>query len=627
MASKRAQIFALALTIGLVVIGVRNLAEVDNPSTIKALLHDPEHNDDHHIGVRNLDHPQLEVRRPVAPFAHPTVELSYTEFFERVLVSSLGSHVAAALYDPEMLNAVLRSFLEHDPAKRLLPDEDFSWDMKRMKEYPVTPPMFDSLPSIVLMTKRFLSIAIGRVHRDAELSNLFARSSRRGPAELRAFERALRRVIVSSANYLHTIAQLVIDLVTPSERRRLEEIYATSSHTVDPVISFFAAVRVEHSGADVAALWLKKEDIAAAAVQRLSRVNEPARSAGIFPLSYREKPYEAQFPFEGKFWNMIRPTAWCSNLVRLCEIPDGCRYLCNPEYLLRAGMHAGAASVPHQHRMVGFGSDNKFDWEESVRRMFYTNQRQAHHEIGWFTVFDCTVGVGARAWKPLESLKETPMGFGHASLCLDKARTNTSIRIEDVKGVLLRSEQFYRATRQANPSAGLPISPNASDIQEIARWVVTKEAERGGPRPVGETTEERVEYFDDISFLKLDVEGFEFSAVPKWAYGELENLASNRRESFAHGSRELIHFARDADKYFTVSLLGTEFHRMGHKRLYGASSAGAKRAHFLMLHIASLGFMMVGQEKNPFDYCCYELAWVHYRHFIKSEMWMVLDDV
>ena len=135
-----------------------------------------------------------------------------------------------------------------------------------------------------------------------------------------------------------------------------------------------------------------------------------------------------------------------------------------------------------------------------------------------------------------------------------------------------------------------------------------------------------VRIFDDITILKVDVEGFEFNALPSWGRDELRNLAATSPDAFSQGARGILDFTKSTPKYNSVSLLSMEFHRMGHKGNYGATLRGAERSHYTMLHLYGLGFLMVGQERNHQDNCCFELAWAHYRHYVRSEMWMIFGD-
>lgn len=132
-----------------------------------------------------------------------------------------------------------------------------------------------------------------------------------------------------------------------------------------------------------------------------------------------------------------------------------------------------------------------------------------------------------------------------------------------------------------------------------------------------------VRLFDAISIYKVDIEGFEFNVIPSWSRDELVNIATENPALVAKGAVETFDFEDAASDFMTISLFSMEFHRMGHKKAIAASRVGALRAHYLLLHLYSLGFLMVGHEKNQYDHCCYEQAWSHVRHFVRSETWMV----
>jgi hypothetical protein len=237
------------------------------------------------------------------------------------------------------------------------------------------------------------------------------------------------------------------------------------------------------------------------------------------------------------------------------------------------------------------------------------------HALGWITVFDCTLGSGARAWSPPELLTTSPIGFGFASKCLDAESSSKSYSIRDLKAVLLSSEEDFIAGKMHPDVTRKNVSTEAKTVGRLHHQSVRTNSRSPSVR-----------YFDGISLLKVDVEGYEFNAIPAWARDELRCMGQTQPKQFEAGSSALIDFEVAAKDYFSVSLLSMEFHRSGHKYPHGAGLRGALRAHYMLLHIYSLGFIMTGQEKNHQDNCCYELVWVHYRHFIRSEVWMVAGD-
>jgi hypothetical protein len=432
--------------------------------------------------------------------------------------------------------------------------------------------------------------------------------------------------------------QLAIDAMEASTKDELHKLQSKFPHA-DPLTVIMT--RVSHKDKKgVEALLQRPTSIVAEQItaKGYGKTNEKGEASGalpqrqrttgsiapMFPLEYNMGHFDSQRPINGKFWNMIRPTVSCSSLVRLCEVPDGCRLLCNAEYIMQAGLArtqtGDAENRPktnkYFHRIAGFGSNNEYDWETSLHRMFQKSIAHSNgetHEIGWITVFDCTLGFGRREWAPPKELTESSIGFGHVTKCCDREPSDKSVSLGITKALLLKSEQERLAKR------------SASEARTVGEQVTRYRVAEGAFLPKS-PEDSGVRTFDDLTILKLDIEGYEFNVLPKWGRDELRCLAQQRPAVFAPGSSDLIDFAEDCQEYFTVSLLSMEFHRSGHKGDYGARLTGALRAHYTMLHAYSLGYVMVGQEKNHQDNCCYEVAWVHQRHFVRSEMWMLLGD-
>ena len=435
----------------------------------------------------------------------------------------------------------------------------------------------------------------------------------------------------------------------------------------------------------------------------------------------------------GRFWNSIRPVVGCTALMKLCEEPDGCRHLCNLNYLLLAqpqppaqssepsaarngndGDSHGAPSPPapkagkkaHQHVMqqyahqaIGFGSNNEYDWElglvDAFKRaapagpagvLLSVQQQQQQQKsgsssasplpffsfpntIGRITVFDCTL----KQWTPPAFLTEGAVGFGHASYCLGLADSSPlpAVRAANggsADGVAVvgfpslrkfinsdgRFPNNYRDATNNNDKANnddgdgqrppnpflkrfparslIARNPNADKIIRHRQSGSAASAEDADdvivPSPlfVDYTT------FDEVSVLKLDVEGFEHIAFPSFLRAELQDLGLHYATGgdgagagpAASPLRELrlIRFDTDAPDSPTISQLGMEFHRGGHKGPAGASYWGALRSHYSLMQLYGKGFLMFAQEKNPVDYCCYEIALAHYRHFVRSEVWL-----
>lgn len=611
--------------------------------------------------IRSPTVPQQRVQIAAVAGRSATTQ-DYFHYFSTLMEEHLGSELWMAVYDEDALGELARAAA----AGTLGDDDTFVWHINKLRSPPVDPKPFSTPASMLRLLKRLVSVGIGRVHRDAELGKLYAHTSS-SPAAFLVFRRSLIRVVESYVNYFFTILQLTVDASNAPVRDALSKAQQKMCEPLgtDIMTLIMTAVRHDTPAATIATqLELSATDLSLLAPSAMARVRSSRGDAfragnrvlAMFPIEYDAESYGGQRPVNGKFWNMIRPTASCSSLVRLCEKPDGCRLLCNAEYLLHAGLQSSQATVEYHHRMAGFGSNNEYDWEMSLVKMFQrgakgraappalagtsaaTPQAVAVHSIGWFTVFDCTLGSGNRQWSPPAALTDAPIGFGYASKCLDAKASNTAYGFADVKRVLLESEVAQKEGKQHEAITRRKVCPDTlaavvagadATTKPLAhrRWVAP---ERGGAPAV--------RLFDGLSILKVDVEGYEFNAIPEWARGELKNLGTTSgaidalavgagRGEAAQQKNLLIDFEAAIDAYFSVSLLSMEFHRSGHKYAYAANLRGAQRSHYTLLNIYSLGFLMTGQEKNHQDNCCYELVWVHYRHFVRSEVWMAVGDV
>ena len=99
-----------------------------------------------------------------------------------------------------------------------------------------------------------------------------------------------------------------------------------------------------------------------------------------------------------------------------------------------------------------------------------------------------------------------------------------------------------------------------------------------------------------LDFLKLDVEGWEFRAIPEW----LRQVSTG-------------------ETTLQVQQLQMEFHRIGWKRAPGASWESLMNSHLLFLHFYALGFVPVQYERNHMDDCCYEFTFVNAVWYVVAE--------
>ncbi|CUG88909.1 Hypothetical protein, putative [Bodo saltans] len=401
---------------------------------------------------------------------------------------------------------------------------------------------------------------------------------------------------------------------------------------------------------------------------------------------------------------MLRPTAGCSSIVRLCEIPDGCRLLCNGEYLLNAGLlrsdtiqeknrstslippanssaSGGSANTittqppttttggalppsshhlpppsprppppPYQHRLIGMGCNNQYDWELSLLAMFQgasLSSNHTTHRLGWTTSMDCTLTVeaGKRQWNVPQAMRDAQIGFTGVSLCGGARRLQANeLGPNHIKRFQLKTEwdvaaAAAAASRQPSPSLNnkqyvhYSIHPDAVHAA-TSRGHFTESFEDQRFTMGGNTEENHTlsrlpsqpRWFDALSIFKVDIEGSEWKYIPAWIRGEFYSLQTHAPLSLIRsGSAAAIDFSAYAPDFFTVSLFFLEYHRIGRDDT-GATAVGGLRAHWLTLQIYALGFIMIAHEKNEFSQRCFEHAYVHVRHFIRSEMWMLLRD-
>ena len=133
----------------------------------------------------------------------------------------------------------------------------------------------------------------------------------------------------------------------------------------------------------------------------------------------------------------------------------------------------------------------------------------------------------------------------------------------------------------------------------------------------------------------MDVESFEFVAVPRWLQVELgligkqlantitttktEKMMDSQKQNLRESS-PLVDFSA-LPGMITVEQLQTEIHRRGHKNKKGSTFVGSLWLQWLLLNYHALGFVSVANEKNHVDNCCFEAVFVNYRYYITSETW------
>ena len=508
-----------------------------------------------------------------------------------------GDELLHALYDHSLILDAARwasttdDSSPKDALERDVPFDVHGWTIFRRREAPTPPRSFAARSSQLRWIRQFISIGIGRVHRDEHLaSRYFLLTKNTSIVEIefviarRAFEKALAQVLRAYVSYAVTVLQLVVDVAKRPNSSVLKE-----------MASALSSAQRSHPLNDRVEVARKQVFL-----------RDPGREVGelLSRVSANHAPYQLQSPKNARFWNPIRPTLQCHSLLRLCEATDGCRKMCNPQYTVYSGAQhlqscpkdtLSCKSLPHAplvSHFAGFGSNNEFEWEVSIVDMFSprkspdgsseleVDQERRVGRIGSISTFDCTLKHGK--WTPPSVLTDSPVTFRHASKCVDERPTEQSVTLADLKALLQNDSQHLFTTYKR--------SPDGTSIEQLA-------------------------------ILKLDIEGYEFTTIPSWLHGELKDIDVQLRSQNSGG---MIDFS-GLRNFLPVDQLHMELHRMGHHYPAGASLASAQHAHLLLLQIAALGFMMVGQERNHYDNCCYETTFAHYRHFVESETWMQLN--
>jgi hypothetical protein len=577
------------------------------------------------------------------------VNTSFHAWVTRALNHHFGPAISQAVYDPELYNLMVRSVETDGDGAWWWPNDD-KVPFKTVDTAPTRPTHFYNISNLLWWTKRWTTIAISKVSRDSELEILFERLCV-DPAhnmKMGLLEKTVLRTLSAQVHYFHTVLQLGIDVCnSPDVNGALYDL-VKAHKGMDSLVLISGWIQPSTSISDIDALFDTHDkttlQLAAVVRGRLETVMAAAtalKAAGVktyaeslYPLYYDGPAYLSSNPLDGKFWNMLRPTAGCSSIIRMCEVPDGCRLVCNAEYLLYAG-RTEVSSQPYHHRMIGMGGNNEYEWEMSLLTFFEGStalSRGDAHQLGWLTSMDCTLTVtpGKRKWNVPKALRKAAIGFSGISLCAaGKKIAPYLVAPGGLKELQLSSETTWG---DVNPPLTLRFSKNPGAVSAAKRRRGRSTEDQSftmAPRTTLSSPRTPVvgpRWFDALTVFKMDIEGWEWSYVPAWLREECHSIATNAKDAVQAHSTAAIDFAAAVPQHFTVSLFGLEFHRIGHTKSSGATNTGALRAHWLTLQLYSLGFIMVGHEKNEMDQCCFEHAYVHVRHFIKSEMWMLLRD-
>ena len=225
-----------------------------------------------------------------------------------------------------------------------------------------------------------------------------------------------------------------------------------------------------------------------------------------------------------ELWTRVFPVIQCSYLERLCDEPDGCRYVCNHRHL-----------IPPL-TVVAVGSNNEWDYEVSLINTY------GPKSIASLDVFDCTV----------DAVKLSPPSTVSA----------------------LSGFKFHHVCLAGDPAYGAVQFDKSVSVTEFFKPYHGRK----------------------IDLLKIDVEGSEFAVI----HTILVALRS--------GKLELP----------VISQLQMEVHAEGSTR------EATNDVWWLLSELASLGFLLARQERNPWYAHCMEMLFVHVDFFVESEVGVAL---
>lgn len=618
------------------------------------------------------------VETPVDSVVQCDDGLKYHDWFVTLLQDNFGRAVADAVYDPDLFNTMVTSLVHTGGTAYKWRELDDLSDPRDLSEMPTKPETFDTPAKMLWWAKRLTTAGLSKISRDVELQRLFIRlcTDPERKLKMKFLEKPTLQAMSAQIQYFHTVLQLMIDTNLTPETKLAYSALVKGHRGMDVLVLVSGWLNHTASSQDIHQLLESPDALAGVVNQRLQDLlrstdekKKVKPSQSIFPLNYEDKTYFESLQSNSKFWSMLRPTAGCSSTTRICEIAEGCRYVCNPEYLLHAGRRAASSSTeevqkqpqPYQHRIIGMGSNNEYNWELSLLSLFGVSattssssnistteedeKRTTHvnddasstNRIGWLSAFDCanTVAAGDRQWNVPKLLQEATVGFAAASVCGGGSRKEASdyLAAKAMKALQLKFEttwgqEFigqsvmrFKAHPQAIASAKQRLA-SGKDVDTIDKFTMSQKRSTSGKDLISPL------WFDALTILKIDTAGAEWKFIPAWIRGELHGVgAHSPARAVEKGSTDVIDFAASASDFFTVSLFSLQFHRLGSSEdAHGYSAAGALRAHLLSLQVQGLGFIMVAHESDERGNCCYENTYVHVRHFIKSEVWMALRD-
>lgn len=501
----------------------------------------------------------------------------YHKYFQEMILDEMGPYVAGALYDPSVLLEAMKS-----PGFMAFVNTADTSGM---------PATLNTPYAQIADIKRAASIGLGRMHRDSSMQVLFDKST---PVELAHFDRSVRHFVRGVLRGAVLKIQTIVDFgparahLGPKYAKRME---LFEGH--DPVWAFLNAISTTATEAEIKDAWDTLGSNPKAAPENPVHLH-PAEQ--LFHIEYHIVLYKDD-TFKHliqKYMYLWRPTASCFDVQRECESPDGCRYYCNYAYLQRAA-DPSLGGKPYYHRFLGFGSNNEYEWEQSMLRYMGYKGNHVFNKLHTMTSFDCTLPV----WRPPQELKNLPVGWGGASFCVGDRTGKIGGR-----NFVAFSEMKQRILESETPGTHATVLRNKMEVDH--------------PIPVN------TEYFDEVSILKCDIEGSEVPVMYTWSNGELSSFNNNKnlQKQIADSKKDneflMIDFAKIIPEYFTVSTVLMEIHGWGPKPL---DIEGVFRTQHLLQQLSQMGYVPVSLEANFNIHTAFEVVYVHYRYFVRSEMW------
>jgi hypothetical protein len=607
---------------------------------------------------------------------------TYHEWFlRRVLGIHFGDGIAKAVYDPQLYNTMVQAAINHQSSSSggaggfwFEHDHDFAFDGNfAQPKFPEK--SFSSISHVLWWAKRWATTAITKISRDSDLENLYRRLCVDTPTSsietqqglrITLFERTVVRAVSAQVQHFFTVLQLGIDATLESHQKHAFHKTVTEYHgAFDPLVLVCGWITHTTTLDDVATL-LASSSAMSELIQKHVAQQSPASAAApriyaqsLYALVYNDLPFHGVQPSVGKFWNMFRPTAGCSSTIRSCEASKGCRFICNGEYLKHAGILAeemrqqeGGATTNrlYNHRVIGMGGKEDYTWETSVVNFFQRGgsdaplNRSMTHQLGWLSSMDCTVDPFRKKLdeKIPQQLRDSAIGYSRVGLCVGGSSTSGTTTLTDtIHLACLKEFQASSEMSWGDDSCGGGSSTSGPLIRYIPHpdALARRHQQQSflmPPRPSlrGVALSNEVEalddalvpgprWFDDVTLLKLDIHGYEWNLLPTWLRDEFVSVGAHHHIA-AMSSTAAIDFAMCVPHYNSVSQLSMELNRLS---VHTPNGREALATQWLTMQTYALGFIMVYQERGDGDHHnSFEQTYVHVRHFIKSEMWMILRD-